>query len=146
MVRWLVDFNFGTDIEAPRWTIDTTLDEAFERDIAIDRQMLAAGVALPKRYFYEKYKRPAPLADEPALCFDDQNLFQYHLQFGIVTVNEARARLGMPPVAWGDQPVRSNEKPTKGAAVASVEETPTKSAVDPLEQEQESEKESDKEK
>lgn len=146
LVRWLVDFNFGTDIEAPRWTIDTTLDEAFERDIGIDRQMLAAGVALPKRYFYEKYKRPAPLAHEPALCFDDQNLFQYHLQFGIVTVNEARARLGMGPVAWGDQPVRPSENPTKEAAVARVEKTPTKSTGDPLEQEQESEKESDNEK
>lgn len=34
------------------------------------------------------------------------DLFQYHFQYGIVTVNEARARLGLDPIEGGD------EKPT----------------------------------
>jgi hypothetical protein len=36
-------------------------------------------------------------------------MFQYHLQHGLLTVNEARARMGMPPVPWGD--VRVNTEP-----------------------------------
>lgn len=103
LIRWLVDFNFGPDAEAPRWIIDTTRDDAFERDIALDRDLLAAGVALPQRYFYEKYQRPMPIHGEPALRYDDQNLFGYHMKHGVLTINEARQRLGLPPVAWGEQ-------------------------------------------
>lgn len=107
LIRWIVDFNFGPDADAPRLSIDTSRDDGLEADLALDRGLVALGVALPKPYFYDKYKRPAPLPGQDALCFDDQNLFQYHLQFGIVTVNEARQRLGMPPVPWGGERVRT---------------------------------------
>ena len=100
LVRWLVDFNFGPDVEAPRWTIDTTRDDALERDLAIDKDLIAAGVALPEKYFYEKYQRPAPTGGESALRYDDKDLFQYHLRYGVLTINEARAR------AWGFRPWR----------------------------------------
>lgn len=46
------------------------------------------------------------LACEPPV--DDEvkgePIYQYHLQFGIVTINEARERLGLPPIADGDVP------------------------------------------
>ena len=106
LVRWIVDFNFGIDAPAPRWTIDTTRDDALEREIQVDRELVAAGVALPESYFYDKYQRPAPIGAEPALRYDDRNLFQYHLRYGVLTINEARARLGLPPVSWGEQPAR----------------------------------------
>lgn len=112
LVRWIVDFNFGTGLPAPRWTIDTSREEDLEREARIDRELLAAGVALPRAYFYEKYQRPAPLADEAALRYDDQNLFQYHLRYGILTVNEARERLGMAPVPWGEERVRPLQSET----------------------------------
>ncbi|NQU42060.1 DUF935 family protein [bacterium] len=102
LVRWLVDFNFGAHVPAPRWTLDTSRREDLEREISVDRQLVALGVALPRRHFYDKYKRPAPLDTESVLSHDDQNLFQYHLAYGIVTVNEARTRLGLDPVPWGD--------------------------------------------
>ncbi|MBN1867122.1 DUF935 family protein [Candidatus Sumerlaeota bacterium] len=102
LVRWLVDFNFGPDVDIPRWTIDTADLAELAREIDLDRQLVAAGIALPESYFYSKYGRPAPVGREAALRYDDQNLFQYHLRYGLMTVNEARERLGMPPVAWGD--------------------------------------------
>jgi phage gp29-like protein len=60
LVRWLVDFNFGSRVEAPRWTIDTTRNDFLDSEIALDRELLNCGVPLPVAYFYEKYKRPVP--------------------------------------------------------------------------------------
>lgn len=124
LVRWIVDFNFGPDVPAPRWTIDTTRNDALESEIQIDRQLIEAGVALPERYFYEKYQRPAPIASEPTLRYDDRNLFQYHLQYGILTINEARERLGLSAVPWGDQPPRSQSSPRSPKSdISPVDET-----------------------
>jgi hypothetical protein len=65
------------------------------------------GVTLPESYFYEKYGRPAPVGDARRLQYDDSNVYQYHLQYGILTVNEVRAKLGLSPVPWGDVPTSS---------------------------------------
>ena len=74
---------------------------------------------LPLAYFHEKYGRPAPTGDEPLLRNDDSNVFQYHLQFGILTVNEVRHRLGLAPVPWGDRPTspagEQTNPPTPGS-------------------------------
>jgi len=104
LVRWLVDLNFGEHVPAPRWAIDLSPELDLEREVAIDRQLLQMGVPLPLRYFHEKYGRPAPVGEAPRLQYDDSNLFQYHLQFGILTINEVRVKLGLPPVPWGDAP------------------------------------------
>jgi hypothetical protein len=88
------------------------------------------GVSLPEGYFHEKYGRPASAAGGRRLQYDDSNLYQYHLQFGILTVNEVRAKLGFPLVSWGNNPTSpaadSVRPPTPG--VAAVEDT----ASDPL--------------
>ena len=42
-------------------------EDALEREIAIDKQLVAAGLALPESYFYEKYARPAPVAARASL-------------------------------------------------------------------------------
>lgn len=47
---------------------------------------------------------------------DPQPLYQYHFQFGVVTTNEARARLGLPPIAGGDEPPKPIAVPPVGAA------------------------------
>ncbi len=104
LVRPLVDLNFGEDVPAPRWTIDLSPELDLESEVGVDRQLLQMGVPLPVRYFHDKYGRPAPTAAEPQLQWDDSNVYQYHLQFGILTVNEVRAKLGLSPVAWGDRP------------------------------------------
>jgi hypothetical protein len=95
------------------------------------------GVALPLRYFYEKYGRPAVVDGERQLRYDDSNLFQYHLQFGVLTVNEVRASLGLPPVAWGDEP-------TSPAALPSSLPTPREAAGDAPKDESEQEEEQEK--
>ncbi|MEN6625220.1 MAG: DUF935 family protein [Candidatus Sumerlaeia bacterium] len=104
LVRPLVELNFGPDVPAPRWTIDMSAELDLTSEVGVDRQLLQMGVPLPERYFYEKYGRPAPIGGDARLQYDDSNVFQYHLQFGILTVNEVRAKLGLAPVAWGDRP------------------------------------------
>ena len=103
LVARLVEYNFGRDVAAPRWTIDTADDADLDRDAELDARLIGMGVPLPLGYFYEKYKRPAPRADERSLRFDDNNLYQYHLEFGVLTINEIRRSLGLAPVAWGDE-------------------------------------------
>jgi len=115
LLRWLVDFNFGTDVSAPRFVIDTTDDEGLEREIRMDQELVKMGVPLPLSYFYQRYKRPAPLEKERSLRFDDNNLYQYHIQFGVLTINEVRRNLGLPPVPWGDRPPSFSPKEESGA-------------------------------
>ena len=120
LIRWIIDFNFGEKFPAPRWTIDLSPEIDRQIEANIDRQLLQMGVPLPLRYFYEKYGRPTVGEGERQLRYDDSNLFQYHLQFGVLTVNEVRASLSLPPVSWGDGPpspvdTRSSN-PTSGDA------------------------------
>ena len=52
------------------------------------------------------------LSAEPAegdlLRFNDQDVLQYHVEAGILKINEIRAVLGLSPVPWGNVPVRKN--------------------------------------
>lgn len=130
LVRWIVDFNFGPDAPAPHWTVDLKPEIDREVEVGIDRQLLQMGVPLPVGYFYEKYGRPEPIPGERPMRYDDHNLFQYHLQFGVLTVNEVRATLGLAPVPWGD-------RPTTGVAARA----PGRSPDDPLDVEREPEPE-----
>lgn len=104
LIRWLVDLNFGEDFPAPRWQVELDPELDLNTEVQIDRSLLQMGVSLPHAYFYEKYGRPVPTSEDRRLQYDDSNLYQYHLQFGILTINEVRSRLGLPPVNWGDAP------------------------------------------
>ena len=112
LVKWLVEFNFVDNVVSPRFEIDTSKDEELDKQVEIDARLIALGVPLPLQYFYERYKRPAPLPDERALRYDDNNLYQYHLQYGVLTINEVRATLGLPPVPWGDSLPQRTQKET----------------------------------
>lgn len=114
LLRWIVDFNLGTDVPAPRLRIDTTREERLAEEAEVDKLLLGMGVPLGVDYFYDRYRRPRPAPGDDVLTYDDRNLFQYHLRFGVLTVNEVRARMGYAPVAWGDRPV--NEVEAFGAA------------------------------
>ncbi len=87
----------------PRWTLDIADDADLAREAELDGRLIALGVPLPLAYFYERYKRPAPRPDERSLRYDDNNLYQYHLEFGVLTINEIRRSLGLPDVPWGNQ-------------------------------------------
>lgn len=104
LARWITDFNLGTDVAAPRVVFDVAPPEQFESELVVDRELIRMGVALPASYFYERYRRPVPREGERTLRYDDANLYQYHLLHGVLTINEVRHTLGLPPVPWGDVP------------------------------------------
>lgn len=104
LVRWITDFNFGTDAPAPELIFDCANPADFRAGLDLDRDLIAMGVSLPADYFYEKYRRPKPADKERAIRYDDQNLYQYHLHYGVLTINEIRETLGLAPVAWGNKP------------------------------------------
>lgn len=51
---------------------------------------------------------PEQIPEGPRLRFNDQDVLQYHIENGIITINEVREVLGLGPRDWGDQPVRKN--------------------------------------
>jgi phage gp29-like protein len=104
LVRWIVDFNFGTDVAAPALVLEADDADQLREELNLDQELIRMGVALAPHYFYQKYRRPAPAPGERSLKYDDANLYQYHLQFGVLTINEVRASLGLEPVSWGNVP------------------------------------------
>lgn len=116
LIPWLCAANLGEAVAPPRLMVETQAPSDLAADIRVDRELLSLGVQLPLAYFHEKYGRPAPAAAEASLRFDDANFYQYHLQFGVLTVNEVRARLGLPAVPWG-----SRRTADPGAKVESVQ-------------------------
>ena len=46
------------------------------------------------------------LPRDKILRFNDQDVLQYHIEGGILTINEVREVLDKPPVPWGNVPVR----------------------------------------
>lgn len=112
LARWITDFHFGTDAESPEVVFDCANPEDFKANLELDRDLVGMGVPLPSEYFYEKYRRPKPAEGERTIRYDDQNLYQYHLHYGVLTINEIRETLGLPPVKWGDKP------PAAGSAAA----------------------------
>jgi phage gp29-like protein len=102
LVRWLCELNLGAAAPRPRLLIETESPEDLQARMAVDKNLLGLGVSLPLSYFYTQYGRPAPTPGEQPLRYDDANFYQYHLQFGVLTINEVRKRLGLGPVPWGD--------------------------------------------
>src|SRR5690606_28382958 len=104
LVRWIVELNEGESAPVPRWTVDATPPADLEEQIRVDRELVRLGVPLSLGHFYSRYGRTVPRATDEMLQFDDANLFQYHLRYGVLTINEVRARLHLAPVPWGDRP------------------------------------------
>ncbi len=124
LIRWIVDFNFGINVPAPRWTIDTSADDNLNDEIRIDRDLLSLGVPLSTQYFYQRYRGPAPSEDERPLRYDDNNLFQYHLRYGVLTINEVRRSLGLPEVSWGHERAGAREAAPSDSDKTSPEDPP----------------------
>jgi lambda family phage portal protein len=51
---------------------------------------------------------PEELPEGTFLRFNDQDVLQYHIESGVLTINEVRAVLNLPEVPWGNKPVRRN--------------------------------------
>lgn len=118
LIAPLTRLHAGPDAPVPRWVIATEPDSDPRAEAEVDRALVNLGVPLPLSHFYEHYRRPIPRPGEKTLRFDDNNLYQYHLQFGVLTINEVRASLGLPPVPWGDVPPRAALRPAQPAPLA----------------------------
>jgi hypothetical protein len=104
LLRWITDFNLGESVPSPRLRFAAERQTDPAEDLALDERLVKLGVPLPVDWFHQRYGRPVPAAEQRVLRYDDSNLYQYHLQFGILRINEVRASLGLPPVPWGDAP------------------------------------------
>ena len=105
---WWASFNFGAAELAP-WPVypvepkkdlkarSETLNTA---STAVDR-MLANGLPLDLAALGEEFEIPF-LKTEDGEIKAGQPLFQYHLDYGVLTVNEARARMGLKPIKGGN--------------------------------------------
>jgi phage gp29-like protein len=102
LLRWVVDVNLGVDTPAPTITFDTMSHDRLLADAQLDRELVALGLPLSVDDFYDRYNRPRPTPDAAVINYDDRNVFQYHLRYGVLTINEVRARMGLAPVPWGD--------------------------------------------
>ena len=109
--HWAI-FNYGDEGLAPwpKWQSDPPEDQ---KQLAETMRTFGegltslqnAGLRLDLPELARKFG--VPLAQEEEGTDDDEQigqLFQYHFEFGVITVNEARARLGLPPIAGGDRP------------------------------------------
>jgi len=72
--------------------------------------------------------------DGKLLRFNDQDVLQYHIESGVLTINEARAVLGLPKVKWGKDAVRKN-----GVSVINTSEEKTGFETEETENEREKE-------
>jgi phage gp29-like protein len=106
-VRWTVELNLPAGTPSAHWTIDAAPPRDLEQQVRIDAELVRLGVPVALSHFHERYGRPVPRPGESVLRYDDANLFQYHLQYGVLTINEVRARLQLPPVPWGEERTRA---------------------------------------
>lgn len=98
----LVDMNWGEDEPAPRIVCT---DVGKRHDLAADALtgLITAGAITAdpdlEAWLRQSYRMP-PRAQEDAAS---GRSYEYDLDFGILTINERRAQIGLPPVADGDK-------------------------------------------
>ena len=106
LVRWIVDFNWGTDAPAPKLWFRTEPEPDLSAQIEIDK-ILKNDICLPlsEGYFYDAYSRPRPQKEESIVSVGgvQNRIYEYHLTSGVATPNESRTQLGLPPIPGGDK-------------------------------------------
>ena len=105
LIRRLVDFNFGPDVPAPHWRIDTESEQDTGEFITNMVKAMDAGLPLPVKGIYEKLKVAVPEEGEALLNpLMSQAALEITIKYGILTKNEVRYRMGLPPMEGGDTP------------------------------------------
>lgn len=61
---------------------------------------------------------PPPSDKAAETTASDKPIYAYHLQFGVVTINETRKQLGLPPIDGGDVPLTAPGAPAEGEPAA----------------------------
>jgi phage gp29-like protein len=116
---WWAEFNFGNRNLAP-WPLWDTKPPEDQKQRADVLNVLASAIntlqnanaPIDVRGLLEKYG--VPLQD-PKDVEQTGQVFKYHLDYGALTLNEIRERLGLPPIKGGDEapkPVAAPAAPT----------------------------------
>jgi phage gp29-like protein len=107
----------GRDIEPPE---DLKVEAEVVNTISLGvERFVSLGVPVDLAVVAERFKVPID-ASKPA----GQPLFGYHLDYGILTLNEARSRLGEQPVEGGDVRPLPASSLAAGLALAPLVEVP----------------------
>lgn len=100
-------FNYGDPDMAPfsSWDVEPIEDRAAEAKATLDAstaltQLKANGVPVDIVAYCKKFKIPIGAVEKSTSKAGQ--IFAYHIAGGVVTINEVRASLGLPPVPGGD--------------------------------------------
>lgn len=112
---WWAEFNFGSRDDAPWPIYDTKPPEDRKANADILKivsdalnTMSNANAPVDVRALLERYG--VPLKD-PKDVEQSGQVFKYHLDYGVLTLNEIRERLGLPEVKGGEVPPKPAAKP-----------------------------------
>lgn len=138
LVPWAV-FNWGAAhadaVPWPAWDLSPPTDKKQDAEVLEARTraavaMAGQGAPVDWRAFAEAAEIPMRAPEQEVLTAGAP-IYGYHLQFGIVTVNEARARVGLPPIADGNRVPTPPELVAAAARTAGATDASTLSAVTP---------------
>lgn len=122
LVPWAV-FNFESAEVAPWpvWDVEPPADRTQDAQVLDTRTraavaMAGQGAPVDWRKFAEENGIPLRAPEEEVLTAGAP-IYGYHLQYGIETINEARARVGLPPIPDGNRAPTPPE-PNQGAVTA----------------------------
>ncbi|NIP95842.1 MAG: DUF935 family protein [Akkermansiaceae bacterium] len=108
IIRPAVDINFGPQDAYPFFQFNPITDERTAEILRLWKELVEAGVVAPQKTD-EAWARNALEAPEKEVEKSDESpikvneLFQYHLDYEILTINEARAMMGLNPLPDGDR-------------------------------------------
>lgn len=100
-------FNFGDPDKATysSWDVEPIEDRAAEAKTTLDAStalatLKASGVPVDVEAYAKKFKIPVGPVEEPT---KRGQIFAYHIEGGVVTINEVRDSLGLPPIPGGER-------------------------------------------
>lgn len=124
IVTDIVDLNWGEDEPAPR-IVCADVGENHELNAEAISKLIASGALTAdadlEAYLRGTYRLPARAQEDAA----SGRSYQYDLDYGILTVNERRAQIGLPPVPDGDvlpEPAEARLAPPVDSAPAPASE------------------------
>lgn len=83
------------------------LDEEEAKNMMEDiARAVRAGVPIGVSEARTSLGLPEKTPTDKLLRFNDQDVLQYHIENGVLLINEVRKVLGLPDVPWGNKPVR----------------------------------------
>ena len=105
LVKPFIDLNFGPQEYYPELILRAVENEDLTVLSAALKELVPLGLKVEQSVVRDKFGWPDPdpqAKAEDLLGGDDAKLFEYHFKYGSITINEVRARLGLPPVSGGD--------------------------------------------